>query len=72
MNPNNEKHMDRLERCREWSENRIQKFRDNRREFVTTYMGQHYINPDDCEIIDEFEGRVAPTNTVAIIREEQS
>lgn len=46
MNPNNEKHMERLERCREWSEKRIEKFRERRKDFVTAYMGQHYEDED--------------------------
>lgn len=35
-----------------------------------TYMGQHYISKCDCEVLEEFEGRAVPTNTVDIVREQ--
>ena len=42
MNPNNERHMDRLSTAWDWSRNRIEIFREHRRLAVESYLGTHY------------------------------
>lgn len=32
------------------------------------YIGDCYIRREDCEVIEEFDGRVIPTNTIEIRR----